>query len=226
MTKRNPPQHPGTRRTKSERSKALAAVFKRAGFTRKGADWYLEQGDLLWNTSLDAYRHPWEDEIPFDVHVNARYLPAQAPEDEYVYVVNGSMGPLPGAHSDPAFNNAYHEYDIEELDPLIRDAEELLVPLIKRMQTLPDILDAHLKGELSWSGILESARISWVYSTARKLHSPAYAALTQAMVDAGRWTREDCIVLEEAGMTVPPEARIPEGRFAWFRRRIREFRDQ
>ena len=37
---------PGTRRTKFERSKVLAKVLKQAGFTRKGADWLLQRGDL------------------------------------------------------------------------------------------------------------------------------------------------------------------------------------
>ena len=48
----------GSRCTKAERTKALAALLKGAGLARSGAEWELVRNDLRWVVFLSVVRDP------------------------------------------------------------------------------------------------------------------------------------------------------------------------
>ena len=147
-----------------------------------------------------------------------------AEEDSYHFVVNDCMGGLPETRLDPTFNDAYREYDTDELDPLILDRVEVLLPLLDRIHTLDDVLHAKLSGEFESFRMSAAGRIAWGFNVAGELDQPALMAAAQSLVDEGEWSFVDCRELEEVGLVVPPDARRPEAFIEGIRRRIRDYR--
>src|SRR5689334_22682743 len=110
------------RRSKQERTKALAALFRGAGWSRKGADWEIETNDVRWSAFLSLIRRDEGDW--YNVALSANVLPM----DPWKPLVYPGLGRLPGASRD-----VYLGEDSEPVDPLVSDTRRVLLPLVSRL---------------------------------------------------------------------------------------------
>lgn len=128
--------------TKAERTKALAAEFKRAGFSRQGADWVLERNDLRWLTFLSVIRDS-EGDI-YEVTSALYRVSKQGVVDTSDVIEQFGLGDLLGV--DP--QSTYDATAQGPEDPLLRDVREHLLPMVEKLTSTTDVVRAMIDGEL------------------------------------------------------------------------------
>jgi|GEM_PF-4326720 len=199
--------------TKSGRTKALAALFKQAGFARDGADWVLDRGDLRWTTFLSVVRSPQGD-----IHdvVSALYrvdpsTPTATPE----LVAQFALEDLAG--TDAA--KTYSPTVISAEDPLIRDARDVLLPLVSEVVTVRDVVRALVDLRIVQIGSnrkFPPVDLARAWSLATDLGYPAEAERAERLIAASDWDRNSREVYESIPSDAKPSTPlVPPARRSW-----------
>lgn len=188
--------------TKRERQSALDALFTASGFGIVRGDWALECPDLVWTLFFNSVAD--EDGERHDISMAAQLVGRGVPEADWVYMVNDSLTDLPGSS-----RAEYRHVDVALADPLVVDAEAILIPLVLRLRTPESVLDAWLAGDLGRS---RADRIARAWTLASRYGFAEHARRAQAMASVGTWTPEDRWELDRAGLSVGGVKREPRRR--------------
>ncbi|WP_298458425.1 hypothetical protein [uncultured Cellulomonas sp.] len=180
--------------TKSERTKALAAELKGAGFARSGADWVLERNDLRWISFLSVVRDP--DGDIYDV-MSALYRVGENQEQSGGDVIcQFGVADVLGLDAQLAYGPATPSPD----DPLIRDVQTTLLPSIERHDTALSALRALSDGAIRETGWPISNPASAVLSgwhAAKRLGYLDEVNRAELIVSSTAWDRRTRRFIEE-----------------------------
>jgi len=127
--------------SRGQRTRALNRVFIAAGFERRGEEWVLDTAELRWWVYLGTAKH---DAHHHELAVGSLVLRDGEPDEEAMQPATFSLHDLPGAS-----RREYRDTDEAAHDPLVLDAEALLIPLLKRLPTIDSVIELWLAGDVS-----------------------------------------------------------------------------
>lgn len=171
--------------TKSRRSSALASLLKPEGFIRRGADWELRRDDLRWVVFLSVVRRP--DGDIWDVGV-ALFRVAEGQELEDQSVAQLGLSVLRGVEA----QRAYRPGPLSTSDPMIRDVESVLLPLVRRHDTVLSVVQSMIDGEVVEFRPRDDCDLVHLltgWRTARRLGYIAEVARAEGLLQTRDWDK-------------------------------------
>lgn len=200
-----------TRASKYERQKALSAALSSAGFQRRGADHVRDHGEIKWGVFLSTVRK--EGDVEFDVSFYGADR-ERSTSGNLVFLVNQWMGLMPGASRSP-----YRGSDETGVDPMIRDVEDVLLPVISRTSTRGAVVDEWLSGTWGWVTEPRSSQIAHGWKLARELNLKEQEQRARDLVAHGIWSPTDRWYFRSAGFDIGGPYRDPTKLTLWDRLR-------
>lgn len=193
--------------SRGQRTRELTRVFRRAGFERRGDEWILQTAELHWWIFLATAKY---DVHEHELAIGSLLMRDGQPDYDAISPANFSLDDLPGAS-----RRAYRDTDEASEDPMILDVETLLIPLIRRLDSVESVVEMWLAGDVKAGSVLTSRpwqlRHAWKLATVTANHTLADRALRLAQIT--RWTPEARSLLVQAGM--PLEGPVRESPRYW-----------
>lgn len=186
--------------SRGQRTRALNRVFIAAGFERRGEEWVLDTAELRWWVYLGTAKH---DAHHHELAVGSLVLRDGEPDEEAMQPATFSLHDLPGAS-----RREYRDTDEAAHDPLVLDAEALLIPLLKRLPTIDSVIELWLAGDVS-AGTASTSRPMQIWKAwrlATECDRSILADRALRMAETARWTPDARRLLVDLGMPLegPP----------------------
>lgn len=200
--------------TKAARSSALASLLKPEGFTGRGADWELRRNDLNWMVGLSVVRRPDGDVWDVVSSVFRTAEGGQGLEDQPVahFGISELLGIEP--------QHAYAPGPVSNPDPLIRDVESALLPVIRRHDTALSVVRSMIDGELVTFRPRDDCDLVHLltgWQTARRLGYGAEVARAEAVLQTRDWDKGSRRYFRRAGHEWGIDLELARPRRPWRR---------